>query len=185
VNVFHAGDGNLHPMILFDTRDAGETARVQAAGDEIIRACVEAGGTITGEHGIGIEKRHLMPLVFSEADLAAMARVKRAFDPEGFSTSRSSPAPRGDVAPRRPPAPRANELQRLADLLVRPPGAGTPPLSRLTASPRAVVEPRNAYETARALASRPTSAWGRHLGRHGGGRNPLAPGYPRRARSTR
>jgi len=84
VNVYHAGDGNLHPMILFDTRDAAETARVHAAGDEIIRACVEAGGTITGEHGIGIEKRHLMPLIFSEADLALMARVKRAFDPEGI-----------------------------------------------------------------------------------------------------
>jgi glycolate oxidase len=83
VNVFHAGDGNLHPMILFDTRDAEETARVHAAGDEIIRACVDAGGTITGEHGIGIEKRHLMPLIFSPADLDAMALLKRAFDPDG------------------------------------------------------------------------------------------------------
>ena len=83
VSVFHAGDGNLHPMILFDTRDAEETARVHAAGDEIIRACVAAGGTITGEHGIGIEKRHLMPLVFSEADLATMARLRCAFDSLG------------------------------------------------------------------------------------------------------
>jgi glycolate oxidase len=83
VNVFHAGDGNLHPVILFDSRDAAESARVRAAGDEIIRACVAAGGTITGEHGIGIEKRHLMHLVFSEEDMAAMIRLKHAFDPEG------------------------------------------------------------------------------------------------------
>ncbi|MDP3939538.1 MAG: FAD-linked oxidase C-terminal domain-containing protein [Deltaproteobacteria bacterium] len=84
VNVFHAGDGNLHPMILFDTRDADETARVRKAGDEIIRACVAAGGTITGEHGIGIEKRHLMPLIFTPDDLSAMARLKHAFDPDGL-----------------------------------------------------------------------------------------------------
>ncbi|MFQ5458951.1 MAG: FAD-binding oxidoreductase, partial [Myxococcota bacterium] len=83
VNVLHAGDGNLHPMILFDTRDREETARVRAAGDEIIRACVAAGGTITGEHGIGIEKRHLMQLVFTPEDMAAMGRLKHAFDPEG------------------------------------------------------------------------------------------------------
>jgi glycolate oxidase len=81
VNVFHAGDGNLHPVILFDSRDADESARVRAAGDEIIRSCVAAGGTITGEHGIGIEKRHLMHLIFSEEDMAAMASLKHAFDP--------------------------------------------------------------------------------------------------------
>lgn len=84
VNVFHAGDGNLHPMILFDSRDAEESARVRAAGDAIIRACVDAGGTITGEHGIGIEKRHLMPLIFSDDDLAVMARLKENFDPSGL-----------------------------------------------------------------------------------------------------
>lgn len=84
VNVLHAGDGNLHPMILFDTRNAEETARVRAAGDEIIRQCVSAGGTITGEHGIGIEKRHLMPLVFSPEDMAAMTRLKSAFDEDGL-----------------------------------------------------------------------------------------------------
>jgi glycolate oxidase len=83
VSVLHAGDGNLQPMILFDPRDAEETARANAAGDEIIRACVAAEGTITGEHGIGAEKRHLMSLVFSDADLAAMERLRRAFDPLG------------------------------------------------------------------------------------------------------
>ena len=84
VNVLHAGDGNLHPMILFDTRNAEETARVRAAGDDIIRKCVSAGGTITGEHGIGIEKRHLMSLVFSHEDMAAMTRLKHTFDADGF-----------------------------------------------------------------------------------------------------
>jgi glycolate oxidase len=83
VNVLHAGDGNLQSMILFDPRDAEEMARAHAAGDEIIRACVAAEGTITGEHGIGIEKRHLLSLVSSDADLAAMARLRRAFDPPG------------------------------------------------------------------------------------------------------
>jgi FAD/FMN-containing dehydrogenase len=82
-NVFHAGDGNLHPNISFDRRDAGELARVMQAGEEILRACVEAGGVISGEHGIGSEKREFMGLVFSEADLGAMRRLRAAFDPDG------------------------------------------------------------------------------------------------------
>jgi glycolate oxidase subunit GlcD len=81
-NVFHAGDGNLHPNISFDRRDADELARVIQAGEEIMRVCVEAGGVLSGEHGIGLEKREYMPLVFSEADLAAMVRLRDAFDPE-------------------------------------------------------------------------------------------------------
>jgi FAD/FMN-containing dehydrogenase len=81
-NVFHAGDGNLHPNISFDRRDPDELARVVKAGEEILRCCVEAGGVISGEHGIGLEKREYMPLVFGEADLAAMARLRDAFDPE-------------------------------------------------------------------------------------------------------
>jgi glycolate oxidase len=81
-NVFHAGDGNLHPLILFDERDPEQTRRVLEAGAEILRACVEAGGSLTGEHGIGLEKRDLMPLLFSPADLEAMARIKAAFNPE-------------------------------------------------------------------------------------------------------
>ncbi len=78
-NVFHAGDGNLHPNILFDERVAGQTANVLEAGAEIMRLCVNAGGTITGEHGVGIEKRGFMEWIFSEADLAAMAKVKASF----------------------------------------------------------------------------------------------------------
>ena len=81
-NVFHAGDGNLHPNISFDRRDAEEMARVVAAGEEILRLCVEAGGVISGEHGIGTEKRDYMGLLFGEADLEAMARLRAAFDPE-------------------------------------------------------------------------------------------------------
>ena len=81
-NVFHAGDGNLHPNISFDRRDPDELRRVMAAGEEILRVCVEAGGVISGEHGIGTEKREYMRLVFSDADLAAMCRLRAAFDPD-------------------------------------------------------------------------------------------------------
>jgi glycolate oxidase len=83
LNVFHAGDGNLHPLIAFDRRDAAETERVLAAGEAIVEACMAAGGTLSGEHGIGIEKRDLMPLQFSPEDLALQACARDAFDPEG------------------------------------------------------------------------------------------------------
>jgi glycolate oxidase subunit GlcD len=82
-NVFHAGDGNLHPNISFDRRDADELARVVAAGREILETCVAAGGVISGEHGIGTEKRDFMGLVYDEGDLEAMRRLRAAFDPEG------------------------------------------------------------------------------------------------------
>ena len=83
-NVFHAGDGNLHPNILYDPRKPGEEARVVAAGGEILKVCAEVGGSISGEHGIGLEKMDYMPLIFSEADLGCMAAVKRAFNPTGL-----------------------------------------------------------------------------------------------------
>jgi glycolate oxidase len=82
-NVFHAGDGNLHPLILFDDRKPGETDRVIEAGSEILHACVELGGSLSGEHGIGIEKMMDTPVEFSEVALATMKRVKAVFDPEG------------------------------------------------------------------------------------------------------
>jgi glycolate oxidase len=82
-NVFHAGDGNLHPLFSFDLRVPGTLDRVLAAADEVVRLCVDAGGTISGEHAIGLEKRDFMPLVFSDDDLAAMACVRSAFDPAG------------------------------------------------------------------------------------------------------
>jgi len=80
-NVFHAGDGNLHPIILFDARLPGETERAVEASVEIVKACVELGGTLTGEHGVGIEKKELMPLVFSPTDMEVMCKVKKVFDP--------------------------------------------------------------------------------------------------------
>ncbi len=92
LNVFHAGDGNLHPLLLFDEREPGVMDRVLAAGDAIVSASVAAGGVLSGEHGIGLEKRDLMPLMFSEVDLAAQSALRRAFDPD----ERSNP---GKVLP--------------------------------------------------------------------------------------
>ncbi len=80
-NVFHAGDGNLHPNICYDRRDADETARVLEAGDLIMRACIEFGGSLTGEHGVGLEKLQAMEWLFAPEDLAAMCRVRDAWDP--------------------------------------------------------------------------------------------------------
>ena len=85
-NVFHAGDGNLHPLILFDgSKGPAELERVKEAGREILEACLRVGGSLTGEHGVGMEKNCYMPLQFSPADLATMRRVKRAFDPAGLA----------------------------------------------------------------------------------------------------
>ena len=81
-NVFHAGDGNLHPNISFDRRDAALTERVHRASGEIVAACIAAGGSITGEHGVGVDKREYMPLLFSPGSLAAMCAVRRVFDPD-------------------------------------------------------------------------------------------------------
>jgi glycolate oxidase subunit GlcD len=82
-NVFHAGDGNLHPNICFDKRDKDELARVIKAGEEILEACVAVGGVISGEHGIGVEKRDYMHLVFGESDLEPMYRLRESFNPDG------------------------------------------------------------------------------------------------------
>ena len=93
-NVFHAGDGNLHPNILFDMRTPGEIDRVIEAGAATLRACIEFGGSITGEHGVGLEKKAYIGLLFSEADLNAMARVRRAFDPDTrFNPAKLFPSP--------------------------------------------------------------------------------------------
>ncbi len=82
VNVFHAGDGNLHPLLVFDRREPGVMDRVQAAGGEIIEACVAVGGVLSGEHGIGLEKRDHMGLIYSGDDLDAQSRLRLAFDPK-------------------------------------------------------------------------------------------------------
>jgi glycolate oxidase len=94
VNVFHAGDGNLHPNILFDMRVPGELDRVVEAGAATLRACIELGGSITGEHGVGLEKKAYIGLLFNAADLEAMTRVRNAFDPDNrFNPAKLFPTP--------------------------------------------------------------------------------------------
>ena len=88
MNVFHAGDGNLHPLIVFDRREPGTWERVHHAGTEILEACIAAGGVLSGEHGIGVEKRDLMGRLFSPIDLDAQARLVEAFDPSGLANPR-------------------------------------------------------------------------------------------------
>ncbi|MPY75426.1 MAG: FAD-binding protein [Alphaproteobacteria bacterium] len=83
-NVFHAGDGNLHPLILYDANEPGELEKAEEFGADILRLCVEVGGVLTGEHGVGVEKRDLMPAMFTEADLQQQQRVKCAFDPKSL-----------------------------------------------------------------------------------------------------
>ena len=111
-NVFHAGDGNLHPLVLYDEHVDGEAERARALADAILVACVDAGGSITGEHGVGTDKACSMPLLFSEDDLEAMLRLRRAFDPAGLANpGKLFPTPRlcGEV-----PGPyRQHPLERL------------------------------------------------------------------------
>jgi len=84
-NMFHAGDGNLHPTIAFDRRDAHQVAAVHEASRKMMHACVEAGGTITGEHGVGLDKRQYMELIFSDAEMSAMCAVREVFNPGGMA----------------------------------------------------------------------------------------------------
>ncbi len=105
MNVFHAGDGNLHPLLVFDGREPGVWDRVHAAGDEILRVCIDAGGVLSGEHGIGLEKRDAMALIFDADDLALQAAVRDAFDPDG----RANPE---KVLPK---GSRCGEIQRVPD----------------------------------------------------------------------
>ena len=81
-NVFHAGDGNMHPLILFDANKPGDLERCEELGADILRLCVEVGGCLTGEHGVGVEKRDLMGVQFSQVDMEAQLRVKDVFDPK-------------------------------------------------------------------------------------------------------
>src|SRR3989440_1545200 len=95
-NVFHAGDGNLHPLICFDLRRGDDLERVRQAGREIMETCVRAGGSITGEHGVGLDKSSYLPLIFSDDDMAAMLQVRAAFDPSGLcNPGKIIPLPRG------------------------------------------------------------------------------------------
>ena len=95
-NVFHAGDGNLHPLVLYDEHVAGEPERARELADAILVACIDAGGSLTGEHGIGTDKACAMPLMFGRDDIEAMQRLRRAFDPAGPRQPRQAvpdPAP--------------------------------------------------------------------------------------------
>jgi glycolate oxidase len=80
-NVFHAGDGNLHPLILYDGREPGALERAEQLAGEILQLCIDLGGSITGEHGVGMEKRQYMPVMFNATDMAAMSDLRRAIDP--------------------------------------------------------------------------------------------------------
>jgi glycolate oxidase len=110
-NVFHAGDGNLHPLVLYDEA-AGETQRAKELAEAILEACLDAGGSLTGEHGIGVDKACSMPRMFSERDLEVFARLRRAFDPLGLANpGKVLPTPRlcGEV-----PGPyRIHPLERI------------------------------------------------------------------------
>jgi FAD/FMN-containing dehydrogenase len=95
-NVFHAGDGNLHPLICFDLRRGDDLERVRQAGREIMQTCVRAGGSITGEHGVGLDKVSYLPLIFSDDDMSAMLQVRAAFDPSGLcNPGKIIPTPKG------------------------------------------------------------------------------------------
>jgi glycolate oxidase len=100
-NVFHAGDGNIHPLLCYDDRVPGQFERAMAAGDEIMRCCIRAGGTVSGEHGIGVEKREYLRLMYNDDDLAAMQRVRAVLDPAGHcNPGKIFPKPRqGDARP--------------------------------------------------------------------------------------
>jgi glycolate oxidase len=110
-NVFHAGDGNLHPLVLYDA-EAGETESARLLAEAILEACLDAGGSLTGEHGVGMDKVCSMPRMFSERDLEVFSRLRAAFDPEGLcNPGKVIPTPRlcGEV-----PGPyRMHALERI------------------------------------------------------------------------
>jgi glycolate oxidase len=108
VNVFHAGDGNLHPILAYDRRRPGESERVHAAGAEIVQASLDAGGVLSGEHGIGIEKQGYMGLMFSAVDLDHQQRLRCAFDPDGIANP-------GKVLPTGASCAEAQHLRHLPD----------------------------------------------------------------------
>lgn len=102
-NVFHAGDGNIHPILLFDEHDPDQVERVLAASDEILSACIDLGGSVTGEHGIGIEKVSHLARMFSPGDLEVMTRLREVFDPEGrCNPGKVFPSAKGCIEVKRP-----------------------------------------------------------------------------------
>lgn len=117
-NIFHAGDGNLHPAVLFDERDPEEVGRVLQAGGDILRACVAAGGALTGEHGIGIEKQEFLSLVFSPDDLDTMVKIRSVFNPDEILNPGKLLPAGGNCCPHLP-RPEAAHLHGLAQTQAR------------------------------------------------------------------
>jgi glycolate oxidase len=112
-NIFHAGDGNLHPIVLFDERDPRQYRQAIEASADIIRYCVEIGGALTGEHGVGMEKSELMPLLFSDDDFDLMRRIHAAFNPDAtLNPGKIFPLNKGcgEITPRAQAAVRATLL---------------------------------------------------------------------------
>jgi glycolate oxidase len=110
-NIFHAGDGNMHPIILFDPRKPGDLEKARSCGEDILRFCVEAGGSITGEHGVGVEKNELMAVLFPAATLEMMGRLKSLFDPEGrLNPGKVLPTGRGCMEIRQTPIEAGTQL---------------------------------------------------------------------------
>ena len=145
-NVFHAGDGNLHPLICFDSRSPDEVHRVKEAGRELMETCVRAGGSITGEHGVGLDKREFLPLIFSDDDMDTMLRVRAAFDPLGLCNP-------GKIIPVLRGCGEARVIQTKGDAgtggrgdwKTRRHGAATRSHPRVSASPRLRVFAKNAH----------------------------------------
>ena len=173
-NVFHGGDGNLHPIILFDRREPDEVARVELASREIMRACVAVGGTITGEHGVGIDKRGYMEMVFSPNELQLMAAVEAVFDPLGLCNPEKvlpagwrgpfpTRAEAGRAAPRRPSVVNPTDpVAGLDGLLPRDrvlTGDAAAPWSAWGGSPPPVVLPRSTEEAVTVLGRASTEGW--------------------------
>ena len=153
-NVFHAGDGNLHPLVCFDGRNEGEAERAEELSGPILDACLDAGGSITGEHGVGVDKKKHMPKMFDEPDLDAFQRLRCACDPRGLANpGKVMPTPRlcGEVPGRLPPAP-----------------------ARGGRAGGAVLRPATAEEAAALL--RALGEEGRPVRPRGGGTKPLGPG---------
>jgi glycolate oxidase subunit GlcD len=145
-NVFHAGDGNLHPVILFDPRDPDQVERVHRAGHEIMEACVALGGTISGEHGVGTEKLHGMRLVFSEDDLDFQRQLRAAFDPQGLLNPGKLLPPPVEVAS--PPEPAPGECDGDAEWVPADAAAARDLVRRAYLDRRAVVPVGNGTQTA-------------------------------------
>jgi glycolate oxidase subunit GlcD len=119
-NVFHAGDGNIHPLILFDSRDPDQVERIFGISDEIMKLCVGVGGSLSGEHGIGYEKKDFMDLVFNETDLNVMMQVKRVFNPDGLlNPSKIFPSRRGCTEVGRQTTTSTAEIGKRVDEILR------------------------------------------------------------------